>query len=103
MSKMFTGSICLTDLLENAKKAHSAFTKSQANGKVYCNILLWENDETDKYGNTHSLQLNSTKDKKESEGKIYIGNAKPVERKEPQPLSDNDTKTFTNVAEDLPF
>lgn len=100
---MFTGSICLTDLIENAKKKHSAFSKSQVNGKIYANFILWENDETDKFGNTHSLQLNSTKDNKESEGKIYIGNAKPVEKKEPQPLSDKDAKTFVDAVDDLPF
>lgn len=103
MSKLFTGSICLTDLLEQAKKAHSAFTRSQANQKVYVNILVWENDEKDKYDNTHSFQLNSTKDKKESEGKIYIGNAKPIERKEPLPLSEKEAKTFTDTVDDLPF
>lgn len=103
MSKLFTGSICLTDLLEQAKKAHSAFTRSQANQKVYVNILVWENDEKDKYDNTHSFQLNSTKDKKEAEGKIYIGNAKPIERKEPVPLSQDDARTFTDAVDDLPF
>ena len=103
MSKLFTGSICLTDLLEQAKKTHSAFTRSQANQKVYVNILVWENDEKDKYDNTHSFQLNSTKDKKEAEGKIYIGNAKPIERKEPVPLSQDDAKTFTDAVDDLPF
>jgi len=103
MSKLFTGSICLTDLLEQAKKAHSAFTRSQANQKVYVNILVWENDEKDKYDNTHSFQLNSTKDKKEAEGKIYIGNAKPIERKEPVPLSQDDARTFTEDLSDLPF
>ncbi len=103
MSKLFTGSICLTDLLEQAKKAHSAFSRSQANNKVYANILLWENDEKDKYDNTHSFQLNSHKDKKDIEGKIYIGNAKPIERKEPLPLSDNDAKTFIDAVDDLPF
>ena len=70
MSKLFSGSICLTDIVENAKKAHSAFSKSQTNGKVYANILIWENDEADKYGNTHSLQLNSTKEKKETEVQV---------------------------------
>ncbi len=103
MSKMFTGSICLTDLIENAKKKHSCFSKSQANGKIYANVILWENDETDKFGNTHSLQLNSSKENKESEGKIYIGNMKPVEKKEPVPLTDMDAKTFTGVVDDLPF
>lgn len=103
MSKLFTGSICVTDLLEQAKKMHSSFSKSQTNGKVYANILIWENDEADKFGNTHAVQLNSTKEKKDAEGKIYIGNAKPIERKEPVPLTDNDAKTFVDAVDDLPF
>lgn len=103
MSKLLSGSVCITDLIEQAKKTHSAFTKSQTNGKVYANILIWENDEADKYGNTHALQLNSTKEKKEAEGKIYIGNAKPIERKEPLPLNEDDAKSFTGVVDDLPF
>jgi hypothetical protein len=100
MSKLFTGSVCLTDLIEQAKKKHSAFTKSQVNGKIYANLLLWDNEEKDKYDNTHSMQLNSTKEMKDAEGKIYVGNFKPVERKEPIPVSDNDTK---DLADDLPF
>lgn len=103
MSKLFSGSICLTDLIDAAKRQHSAFTKSQQNGKIYCNILLWENDDKDDYGNTHSMQLNSTKEKKEQEGKIYIGRAKPVEKKEPAPISQNDAASISEVVDDLPF
>ena len=33
-TKFLTGSICLTDLSEQAKKQHSAITRS-ANGKLY--------------------------------------------------------------------
>lgn len=120
MSKLFSGSICLTDIVEQAKKGHSAFAKSQGNGKVYCNILIWENDEVDKFGNTHSLQLNSIKEKKEAEGKVYVGNAKPVESRPPSsrdlPAGDwdkniptKDPKINTELpenrdpADDLPF
>lgn len=38
MNQLFGGSICLTELVEQAKKGHSGFSKAQ-NGKVYCNIL----------------------------------------------------------------
>jgi hypothetical protein len=103
MSKLFTGSICLTDLLDKASIQHSAFSKSQKNGKVYANILIWENDKLDNFGNTHSLQLNSTKEKKIVEGSVYIGNAKPVESKSPQLISNDDAKSFTQVKDELPF
>ena len=99
---MYVGSICLTYLIEAAKRKHSAFNKSQ-NGKIYANVILWHNENLDKYGNTHSLQLNSQKDKRESEGKIYIGNLKPPEVKAPTPISNNDIKTFEKNADDLPF
>lgn len=101
-SKLFTGSICVTELLNQMKNLHSSFTKSQNNGKIYCNILLWENDEPDEYKNTHSIQLNSTKEKKETEPRIYIGNAKPIERKEPQPIKPSDLANM-EVPDDLPF
>lgn len=47
-NQLFGGSICLTDMIEQAKKGHSAFAKSDKNGKVYCNILTWLNEKEDK-------------------------------------------------------
>lgn len=89
MSKLLGGSLCLTDINANAKIGHSAFTKAK-NGKIYFNINIWLNDEADKYGNTVSIQLNSTKENRDAEGKIYIGNAKPVEAAPPEPLGAGD-------------
>lgn len=102
-SKLYHGSICISDLVEAAKKRHSAFSKSVKNGKLYANILIWENNEKDEYGNTHSIQLNSTKEKKEAEGKTYIGRAKPMERAEPQPISNSDVNNIAEQIDDLPF
>lgn len=98
MSKLYGGSICLTDLLAKAKEGHSAFIRSQ-NGKVYCNVNIWMNDEVDKFGNIMSFQLNSQKDKREAEGKIYIGNAKEVVAAAPAPVK-ADEEEFND---DLPF
>ncbi len=42
-------------------------------------IITWLNDEPDKFGNIMSHQLNSTKDKRDSEGKVYIGNSKRLD------------------------
>ncbi len=100
MSQLFTGSICLSDLLDMAKQQHSAYTKAQ-NGKIYANIKIWLNDEPDKYNNIIGMQLNSTKEKKDSEPVFYIGNAKRVEVTAPKPLTNSD---LTNLSEDdLPF
>ena len=60
------------------------------------NYRDWEN-EPDKYGNTISIQLNSVKDKREEEGKVYIGNAKPLTSKN---YSDNEN---AEDGDGLPF
>jgi hypothetical protein len=95
MNQLFNGSICISDLLEQANRGHSAFVKS-ANGKVYCNLLTWINEEADKFGNHMSYQLNSLKDKRDVEGKIYIGNAKKFERQDPQPLGQSNLSLNTD-------
>lgn len=103
MAKLNVGSICVTDLLEQAKAKHSAFVKSEKNGKIYANIKVWVNDTPDQYGNHISLQLNSSKERKDIEEKVYIGNAKQVEMKEPQPIGDNDVKGIVEEIDSLPF
>jgi len=100
MSTLLGGSLCLSDINANAKIGHSAFTKAQ-NGKIYFNINIWLNDEPDKYGNTASVQLNSTKEMRDAEGKIYIGNAKPIGVAIPEPLSPGEASVPDD--DDLPF
>ena len=82
MNNLFGGSICLTDLNDQARAGHSAFSKAR-NGKIYVNILTWLNEEKDEYGNIMSHQLSSSKDMRDKEGKIYIGNSKPLETSKP--------------------
>lgn len=110
MNQLFGGSICLTELIEQAKKGHSAFSKAQ-NGKVYCNILTWLNEKEDKYGNIMSHQLSSQKDMREAEGLVYIGNSKALQSSKPVTKSDVDVN-LDNVptrdykkdeGSDLPF
>lgn len=101
MSQLFNGSICLSDLIANAKLPHSAFTKAN-NGKIYANISIWLNDEPDKFGNVICLQLNSTKEMRETEGKVYIGNAKKSENAAPEPLS-QDSASELPEDDDLTF
>jgi hypothetical protein len=86
--KPMHGSICMTDLSNAFKAKHSAFNKSEKNGKLYANIAVWLNDEPDQYGNILSFQLNSKKDAPDE--KVYFGSAKlPVEKtNEPSPTPD---------------
>lgn len=110
-NQLFVGSICLSELNDQARRGHSAFSKAN-NGKIYVNILTWCNKEADKFGNTMSHQLSSSKDRREQEGKIYIGNSKPLETNKPVSSSDipddNDFNVPTrektaNAIDDLPF
>lgn len=75
MSTLYGGSLCLTEIIAKAKAGHSAFSKAN-NGKIYFNVSIWHNDEVDKFGNEIGISLNSKADKREAEGKVYIGNAK---------------------------
>lgn len=115
MNTLYGGSICLTDLISQAKKGHSAFSKAQ-NGKVYFNTLTWVNDTPDKFGNTMSYQLSSTKEMREKEEKIYIGNSKKLETNKPVSSNDIQEDNFDNLpvrkskqeqenepSDDLPF
>ena len=86
-NQFFTGSICLTDLIEQAKKKHSAFSKSERNGKIYARVKVWINSEKDKYGKIGSIQLNAAKDS--TDEKVYFGNLELPEKKE-TPISSTD-------------
>ena len=100
MAQNLYGSICLTDLIQHAKAKHSAFSKGR-NGKIYVNFSQWINDEEDSYGNQSSILLNSKKEMKESEGKVYIGNAKLNKQEATPELTDQDVENIKE--DDLPF
>lgn len=65
------GSICLTDLIEEAKKGNKAFTKAK-NGKTYFKFVIFENKEPDQYNKIGSVAI--SKDKDSNDKTIYIGN-----------------------------
>lgn len=99
--KFYTGSINLTELLDNAKKGHSAFVRAES-GKIYVNVKMWVNDEPNKIGHHASIQLNPKKDA-ETEN-IYIGNLKLQERKEPEQVTSTEmNKVVEDFEDDLPF
>lgn len=89
MSKLLYGSVDFSKLLEMAKAGNKAFSKA-SNGKIYLNLNVWINDEKDQYGNDASIQTNfkdATKDEK-----IYVGNFKVSEFKEPEALAENSSE-----------
>lgn len=102
-SKLYNGSICVTDLIQYAKQLHSAFNKSEKNEKLYSNIQIWINEEPDKFGNHLQIKLNPKKEHPASEEKCYIGSAKESERKELKPIQENDIEKLSENFDDLPF
>jgi len=95
MSKLYNGSICLSDIPKEK------VTTSEKNGKKYLNINVWVNDELDQYGNIGSIQLSQSKAEREAgEKKVYIGNIKqPQAATTPQ----NAAPVTNAVVDDLPF
>jgi len=87
-NQLYYGSIDLTLLIDQAREKHSAFTKG-TNGHIYASVNFWVNAEVDKYGNIASAQLNPSKEMKDVDKKLYIGNFKKSDRSG-KPISDRD-------------
>lgn len=98
---MLIGSVCLTDLVEQAKKGHSAFFRG-TNNKVYVNVLQFISDEPNQYGQHSQLLLNPKPDAEKD--KCYIGNLKKAAKKEPEPITPESLEeNITEFEDDLPF
>lgn len=97
---MLTGSIDLNKIDKTKIVTTDKNGKPFENGAKYLNVVIWLNDEADKYGNSASIQISQSKEERESGVKAtYIGNLK-----EPQSRSNEPTSTRTaQVADDLPF
>ena len=60
--------------LDVTKLDKTAFFKGKSG--TYVDLVLWENDEPDQYGNTHSVKQDMGKERRR-EKTPYVGNAKP--------------------------
>jgi hypothetical protein len=90
MNQLLIGSICVSDIPKEK------LTQAK-NGKLYLNIDLWINAEVDKYGNIGSVSVRQSKEEREvKEKKIYIGNFKKSDLKQPEVPAQN-------IIDDLPF
>lgn len=99
MAQLINASIDFTELMLKAKAAHSAFTRGKKNGKAYVSLTIWVNDEPDKYGNDAAIQLNSSKEKRSTEGTVYVGHGR-VGDKKPGKKKEINTAEYKD---DLPF
>lgn len=84
-------SICLSDIPK--EKITTA-----KNGKKYVALVVWENREQDKYGNTHSVQMN--KENKEEQTK-YVGNGVDYDKR--KPTDQIEIPQSNGEHDDLPF
>lgn len=100
MSKLLTGSIDLNKIDKTKIVSTDKNGNPFENGAKYLNVVVWINDEADKYGNSASIQISQSKEERESGVKAtYIGNLK-----EPQSRSNEPTSAKReSVADDLPF
>jgi hypothetical protein len=102
MSKMLTGSIDLNKIDKTKIVSTDKNGNPFENGAKYLNVVVWINDEADKYGNNASIQISQSKEERDAGAKaIYIGNLK-------EPQSRNNEQTRANresFADDnqLPF
>lgn len=71
---MKTGSICLSDIPKDK-------ITTAKNGKKYISVAVFENDQPDRFGNHESIQVNRSKEERDSGVKaVYIGNLKDWSR-----------------------
>lgn len=95
--KFYTGSINLTELLENAKKGHSAFVRAES-GMIYVNVKMWVNEEPNQYGKHASIQLNPKQDSQEQS--VYVANFKHQDKKGPEQVTAQEMDDVVNDFED---
>ena len=91
-------SICIDDLFAQSKANHPAFNKGK-NGKTYCNVDIWENDQADQYGNDYSVSLYD----KETKKATYVGNGKKYVAPSSKTDQNNNTSILDNIDDGLPF
>lgn len=89
------------------KKLKKSWMKEHSNGALYCDLIIYENDEPDKYGNTHSVKQGMPKAARDAGEKAgYLGNGGFLERKgnsapAAQPAREQKRQTIARQAEEL--
>jgi hypothetical protein len=95
---LISASICLSKLPKDKIKQGS-------DGKLYMNITVADRKEADQYGNTHTIFVSQTKEKREAKtDKVYVGQGRAIEFAPAvtTPESVDDFPVAENT-DDLPF
>ena len=100
MSKLLTGSIDLNKIDKTKIVSTDKNGNPFENGAKYLNVVVWINDEADKYGNNASIQISQSKEEREAGVKAtYIGNLKEPQSRNNEPTSAKNAQ----ATDDLPF
>jgi hypothetical protein len=93
---MIKASICLTDIPKERIRV------SETNGKAYVELIISKRKEVDKYGNTHSVEINRNKTERENNvPKVYVGNA--IDYGNQKANNTNTNQPSASPVDDLPF
>ena len=75
-------------------------------GDKYLSIVIWENEQTDQYGNDFAIQQQLSKEEREAGAKpIYLGNGKDWSKAQNSANNDVKPESSGNTQDysDLPF
>ena len=101
MAKLLTGSIDLNKIDKTKIVDRDKNGNPFENGAKYLNVVVWLNDEADKYGNKASIQISQSKEQRDAGVKAtYIGNLKEPQSRNNEPTS---AKNAQAKIDDLPF
>lgn len=92
--------INLTAIKQNEGKTF----KSKDGTKTYINLQVSELKEVDKYGNTHTVFIEQTKEEREAKApKIYVGNGKKWQSQNNQSATESPQSEQSAGDTDLPW
>lgn len=101
-------SICWTDIVEHAHKGHSAFTRSESNGKIYVSLKV-QDKPTDEYKKDVTVLLNPTKENRGTrenpspQDRVFVGNGITIQPATTTNSPDNPINLEVGDDDDLPF
>ena len=100
---MLTGSIDLNKIDRSKIVNTNKDGKPFENGAKYLNVVVWINDEADKYGNNASIQISQSKEEREAgEKATYIGNLKFPQSRDGEKAKAEPVRSSKEL-DDLPF
>ena len=87
--------------IDCTKITKSKMVNNKDGKPAYVNIVIWENDQPDKYGNMYSITESQTKEEREKgEKAVYLGNIKPSVKQQNTTVASD---INPDNGQDLPF